>query len=326
MTVRNDSDPKAHNPTFQWGFLAFKFWGTWLAILLCLPIALLPKKLHVWLARRIANLLANKRRGTVLNIWVNLSLCFPDKTEDEKEAILRDCLTTAGAFLLSFPLISVFGQRYLDKNTEIRGLEHLEALQSQGDKVLLLAPHTWAIDVLPILLASKGSPVVAMVKEQKNPIGDWLMHRQRMQFGGRIYERSAGIKPYMKSVREGYIGYYLPDQDHGREQSVFVDFFGVPKATLPGLGKLAKVCRAKVVPSFTRYNIETGKYEVDILPVWDDFPSGDELTDARRLNAFIEQQLIDSPEQYMWIFQLLRNRPDPDEMSPYRDEKYKKKS
>lgn len=321
---RHDIDPKAHNPTFQWSFLAPKYWGIWLAIVVGLPIALLPKKIHIWLAARFARIVAKKRNRAARNIWVNLTLCFPAKSDAEKEQMLQDCLTTAGAFLLSFPLISVFGKRYLDRNTTINGLEHIQQLQAQGENILLLSPHTWAIDVLPILLAAHGSPVVAMIKEQKNPVGDWLMHCQRMQFGGRIYERSAGIKPYMKSVREGYIGYYLPDQDQGREQSIFVDFFGHKKATLPGISKLAKVSRATVVPSFTAYNIKTGQYEVTILPPWENFPSGDVYSDAKQMNEFIEQQLTMRPEQYMWTLRVLDTQEDPNsDYTPYRDPKYK---
>ena len=323
-TERNDFDPKAYNPTFQWGFLAPKHWGTWLGLLVGIPLALLPIRLQRWMVSKIINWLANKPPRTVHNIWTNLTLCFPEKNDAEKEAILRDCLTTAGVFLFNFPLITLFGQRYLERRCDIEGLEHLEAVRQQGDNVILLTPHTWAIDVLPILLAAKGSPVVAMVKQQKNPVGDWLMHRQRIQFGGRIYERSAGIKPYMKSIREGYIGYYLPDQDHGREQSLFVDFFATQKATLPGLGKLAKVSKAKVLSSFTRFNTETGRYEVRIFPAWENFPSENEHSDARQMNAFIEQQIAQYPAQYMWTFQLLRTRPDPEEQSPYYDEQLKK--
>ncbi|EPR4991247.1 lauroyl-Kdo(2)-lipid IV(A) myristoyltransferase [Vibrio navarrensis] len=323
-TERNDFDPKAHNPTFQWGFLAPKYWGIWLGLIVGLPIALLPIRLQYWIASKIAKKLASNPPRTVHNIWANLTLCFPNKSDNEKEAILLECLTTAGVFLLNFPLITLFGKRYLEKSCSIKGLEHLQTVREQGHNVILLTPHTWAIDVLPVLLASKGSPVVAMVKEQKNPVGDWLMHRQRMQFGGRIYERSAGIKPYMKSVREGYIGYYLPDQDHGREQSLFVDFFATQKATLPGLGKLAKVSKAKVLAAFTRLNTETGKYEITISSVWENFPSGDEHADARAMNAFIEQQVSRYPEQYMWTFQLLRTRPDPTERSPYNNEDLKK--
>ena len=325
MQNSNNIDPKAYNPTFQWGFLAPKYWGIWLAIIVGIPVALLPKKFHLWISRKVADKLANKRQGTVLNIWVNLSLCFPKKSDEEKEKILRECLTTAGAFLFSFPLITLFGRRYLEKNTEIQGIEHLEAVRKQGDNIILLAPHTWAIDVLPVLLTARNTPVVAMVKQQKNPVGDWLMHRQRTQFKTvRVYERSAGIKPYMKSIREGYIGYYLPDQDHGREQSVFVDFFATRKATLSGLGKLAKVSRAKVVPSFTTYNTNTGKYEVTIYPAWDNFPTGDEQNDARMMNIFIEQQVSLYPEQYMWIFQLLRTQETEHNYTPYKDPRFKK--
>ncbi|VFS58490.1 Lipid A biosynthesis (KDO)2-(lauroyl)-lipid IVA acyltransferase [Raoultella planticola] len=48
----------------------------------------------------------------------------------------------------------------------------------------------------------------------------------------------------------GYWGYYLPDQDHGAEHSEFVDFFATYKATLPAIGRLMKVCRARVVRCF----------------------------------------------------------------------------
>lgn len=325
MNTKMNTTSNEYEPKFQWAFLHPKHWGLWLAILFILPISLLPLKVHRAIARFIANKLANKRKSTILNVWVNLSLCFPDKSDEEKEELLRKTLTVAGTFLLNFPLVTLLGKRYLEKNTVVHGLEHLEEAQAKGYNILLLAPHSWPIDILPVFLASKGMPVAAMAKKQKNPIGDWLMYRQRVQFGGRIHERDLGVKPFLKSIREGFLGYYLPDQDHGRELSVFVDFFGVPKATLPGMGKLAKLSKAVVIPTFSRFNINTGQYEISMKEPWYDFPSGDELVDARRMNAFIEDEVVQDPTQYMWIFQLLRNRPDPTESNPYQHEKFKKK-
>ncbi|MGR5542765.1 lauroyl-Kdo(2)-lipid IV(A) myristoyltransferase, partial [Vibrio campbellii] len=87
-----------------------------------------------------------------------------------------------------------------------------------NQRAILLVPHSWAIDIPAILLASKGLPVSAMANNQKNLVLDWLMHKQRVQYGGRVYDRSGGIKPFIKSVKDGYLGYYLPDQDHGPEQ------------------------------------------------------------------------------------------------------------
>ena len=249
-------------------------------------------------------------KSTTYKAWVNLYLCFPEKSPQEREGILRQCLTSAGAFLLGFSSVTLRSKKWLNDNSLVRGMENLTSLTDKGQKVILLVPHTWSIDIPAILLASKGLPVSAMAKKQSNEVMDWLMHKQRVQYGGRVYERSNGIKPFIKSVRDGYLGYYLPDQDHGAEHSVFVDFFATTKATLPGLGKLSKVSRAKIVPVYSMYNAETGKFEIDIHPALDNFPTGTDEGDARAMNAFIERCVTERPEQYMWILQLLRTQQD----------------
>lgn len=313
---RNDFDPLAYNPRFAWRFLAPKYWGTWLTVLLGVPFSLLPHKVRYWLASRVAKIIAKKRRGTALNIWVNLALCFPEKSEQEREAILLETLTTAGVFLSGFARLTLRSKAWLNQQCEIRGLEHITNHTQHGKNVILLVPHSWAIDIPAILLASKGMPVSAMAKKQKNEVLDWLMHRQRVQYGGRVYERSGGVKPFIKSVRDGYLGYYLPDQDHGREHSIFVDFCAATKATLPGLGKLAKVSRAAIVPVFAMIDAKTGRYIVDIHPAFDPYPTESEAQDARMMNAFIEQRVGEYPEQYMWILRLLRTQPE--EINYYR--------
>ncbi|MEH0690608.1 lauroyl-Kdo(2)-lipid IV(A) myristoyltransferase [Vibrio cholerae] len=306
-SIRNDFDPKAYNPTFRRAFLAPKYWGLWLGLLIGLPIALLPNKVRVAMARFYSAQMRKKTKGAVKRARINLALCFPSKSEQEREAILDRCLTTAGAFLLGFAAISLRSRKWLDNHSTVKGLEHLQALRDKGESAILLVPHSWCIDVPAILLASKGLPVSAMANSQKNPLTDWLMHKQRIQYGGRVYDRSGGIKPFIKSVKDGYLGYYLPDQDHGPEQSVFVDFFATEKATLPGLGKLAKVSRAKIVPTFASYNIQTGQYEIEILPPMAEF-SGDDIQDARAMNEVVETFVTPKPEQYMWILKLLKTQ------------------
>ena len=47
------------------------------------------------------------------------------------------------------------------------------------------------------------------------------------------------LSRFLAHIKQGQMGYYLPDEDFGAEQSVFVDFFATYKATLPGLNKMA---------------------------------------------------------------------------------------
>jgi KDO2-lipid IV(A) lauroyltransferase len=52
------------------------------------------------------------------------------------------------------------------------------------------------------------------------------------------------------------------------------------------------------------------------MPVWEDFPSGDDSADARRLNAFVEDRVRAMPEQYFWTHKRFKTRP-PGELKWY---------
>ncbi|WP_413112729.1 lauroyl-Kdo(2)-lipid IV(A) myristoyltransferase [Thaumasiovibrio sp. DFM-14] len=309
-TPRNDFDPIAYNPTFKNAWLKPKYWGTWLTVLLGLPLALTPVRFRAWIAMKLASKLAKKNRGSIYKAKYNLKACFPEKTEQERHSLLTQCLTTAGTYLLGFAAVSLRSRHWLQQHSDIKGMENLTQHTEQGENVILFVPHTWAIDIAAILMASYGMPVAAFANKQKDEVLDYLMHRQRVQYGGRVYDRSTGIKPFIKAVRDGYLGYYLPDEDHGPENSVFAPFFGTTKATLPGLGKLAKVTRAHIVPVTSMYNASTGRFEIEIHPAIEGLASGDEAVDARIMNACVEKQIAPYPEQYMWILKLLKTQPD----------------
>ena len=57
---------------------------------------------------------------------------------------------------------------------------------------------------------------------------------------------------------------------------------------------------------FPRYNAEHGKYEIEIHPP---MPLNDDpKRSARAMNEEIEHFVNPTPEQYVWILQLLRTR------------------
>ncbi|OEF48238.1 lipid A biosynthesis (KDO)2-(lauroyl)-lipid IVA acyltransferase [Enterovibrio norvegicus] len=304
------SSDTSYLPTFEWAFLHPRYWGTWLGMLLVAVLAFVPFRLRDKFAEFLAKRLVKMNNRAKKRAVVNLRECFPEKTEEERFAILEQSYINAGCVMLGFATIMMRSKRYLEKRTLFRNEEILTELVEKGQKVILLVPHSWAIDYPAVQLASRGLPVAAMVKKQKNRVVDWLMNVQRLKYGGRTHERADGVKPFIKSVREGFLGYYLPDEDHGPEYSVFVPLFGTQKATLSGLGKLAKLSRAKIVPLMPVYNRETGNFEVIVQPPLAPFPTGSEEADARMMNERIEQFLESDPGQYMWIMNLLRSRPD----------------
>ena len=51
-------------------------------------------------------------------------------------------------------------------------------------------------------------------------------------------------------------------------------------------------------------------WEVIFLPPLEDFPSGDPVADATRMNAVIEQGIREMPEQYFWVHRRFKSRPE----------------
>ena len=157
----------------------------------------------------------------------------------------------------------------------------------------------------------------SMYSRQKDPVIDRVLLRGRARFvKPRLFSRQDGIRPLVRAIREGYLFYYLPDQDFGPRDSVFVPFFGVPAATITALGRLARLANATVVPAVTRQLPGAAGYCTTLHPPWQDFPSGDDERDARRMNEFIEQRVLEMPEQYWWVHRRFKTRP-PGEPSPY---------
>ncbi|MBD5770650.1 lauroyl-Kdo(2)-lipid IV(A) myristoyltransferase [Marinomonas colpomeniae] len=304
-------DKNLHNPKFTWSFLAPKFWLTWLLMMFAFILAYVPFRLRDKLAKKIVPFVINKKSSALKRARLNLQHCFPNKSLEERDVMLRDSLGTAIQFCFAYGELFVRSEKYKKNRNEVIGGENLFPLLDRGENVITLVPHCWAIDYTGSMLASLGYTITTIMKPQKNPLMDWIMHSQRMQYGrGVVYPRSAGVKPFLQSVKKGYVGYYLPDEDLGAQHSVFVPFLGAEKATMKGLGKLTKLTKAHIVPMFQAYNDKTGKYELHIFPALENFPTGDDTQDAILMNQALEAMIEKHTEQYMWILNLLRSQPD----------------
>lgn len=318
LRVLDPRPPSGYDPQFQWHFLHPKHWGTWLATGFLLLFALLPWQVRdpiaAFLGRQIGRIAKKARQRA----QVNLTLCFPEQTPADRETMIDDMFAVAAQVVLGMGELSLKSRRHLQKRTQVFGENHLNRLLEQDKKIILLVPHCWAIDFPAIYLASVNLPIVGMIKPQhRQPIYDWLISKQRLQYGGACYTRQEGLKPYIKAIKEGYLGYYLPDEDFGPEQSQFTDFFATKKATFSGLGKIARITSATILPMMPVYNATTGKFEIHIHPPIDALPTGDQQLDATLLAEALENMVSPYPTQYMWNLRLLKTRPN-QEPNPYK--------
>jgi KDO2-lipid IV(A) lauroyltransferase len=187
-------------------------------------------------------------------------------------------------------------------------IEHEEILREHlGRPLILLAPHFVALDAGGLRLAME-SGFVTMYQKQKNPVLDAAMRAGRERFaGGVVLSRQQGIRSAVRLVREGVPFYYLPDMDLGARDSVFVPFFGVPAATVPGVARLVELTGAAVVPFVTL--MTRHGYVGRFHRPFERIPGEDAVAATARLNAFIETCVRERPEQYLWSHKRFKTRP-----------------
>ncbi|MDG6894356.1 lauroyl-Kdo(2)-lipid IV(A) myristoyltransferase [Volucribacter amazonae] len=303
LTARVGYDPK-----FLWSFLLPKYWGIWLGIFFLFILAFIPFRWRDKFARKIGLIIAHKAKKQRHRARVNLQYCFPQWTAQQREQVIDEMFVITSQVMLGIGEIALRSQQHLNQRSEFIGLEHIHQAKAEGKNIILLVPHGWAIDASGIILHTHGMPMTAMYNPHRNPLVDWLWTITRERFGGKMHARQNGIKPFLLSVKQGNMGYYLPDEDYGSELSVYADFFATYKATLPGLNKMAKLAKAVVIPMFPRYKAHRGKYEIEIHPAM--ALSDDPEQSARAMNQEIESFVTPTPEQYVWILRLLKTRKD----------------
>jgi lauroyl-KDO2-lipid IV(A) myristoyltransferase len=312
-------------PQFDKAFLHPRFWGIWIGVGLMMLMAYLPASWRDPVLGALGRLAGRLAKGARRRAQINLLYCLPELSNDQREQIIDKMFVTAPQSMVMLVELVLRGGDRLNRRVRWHGKEIIDEITARGENIILLVPHGWAIDIPPILMASQGKPVAAMFHNQSNALTDYLWNKARLHFGGRLHARNDGIKPFISSVRNGYLGYYLPDQDHGAEQSVFVDFFATYKATLPAVGRLMKVCRARIVPLFPLYDSQSGCLDIHVRAPMDDLNEADDATIARRMNEEVEYLVKDNLEQYTWILKLLKTR-KPGEQEPYtRDELFPRK-
>ncbi|HDV3189569.1 TPA: lauroyl-Kdo(2)-lipid IV(A) myristoyltransferase, partial [Escherichia coli] len=304
-------------PEFKKNYLSPVYWSTWFLLGMIAGISMFPPSFRDPVLAKIGRWAGRLSKKARRRATINLSLCFPEKSDTEREIIVDKMFSTALQSIVMMAELAIRGPEKFQKRVFWKGLEILEEIRHNNRNVIFLVPHGWSVDIPAMLLAAQGKKMAAMFHQQRNPVIDYVWNSVRRKFGGRLHAREDGIKPFIQSVRQGYWGYYLPDQDHGPEYSEFADFFATYKATLPIIGRLMNISQAMIIPLFPVYDEKKHLLTIEIRPPMDAcIASADNKMIARQMNKTVEILVGPHPEQYVWVLKLLKTRKS-NEADPY---------
>ncbi len=215
-----------------------------------------------------------------------------------QRAILRRNIGESGKALLE-----TFAVWQRDDNTVLSwirqcdGWEHVEAALAKGKGIIFLTPHLGCFEITSIYYAARH-PIAVLYRP---PRKSWIMP---MIAAGRSRGKvklapatSQGVKDLLLALKRGEAIGILPDQAPSTGEGEWAPFFGRPAYTMTLAGKLAQKTGASVIMAFCE-RLPFGRgFHLHLTALAD----GDINTPAG-LNAALEAQIRQCPEQYLWSY------------------------
>lgn len=248
------------------------------------------------------------RKKTALN---NLALAFPEKTPGERKRILRRTFANFGQTFFEFLRTPFRSKSELADRVLFVNRSLLFEADRDGKGALLLTGHFGNWEIMAAAIASLGFPIMAIGKRQKNRLVDRLINDFRRSQNIETIPLGMSVRQFLRALRENKFVALLADQDAHRE-GVFVDFFGIPSATAPGVAQLALKTGAPIIFG-TCTLLPKGRYRVllETVPA-DDLDPRDEnsiVELTQRHARLLESHIRRHPDHWFWMHRRWKTKP-----------------
>jgi KDO2-lipid IV(A) lauroyltransferase len=225
----------------------------------------------------------------------NLRLCFPEKSEAEREQIARQHFQAYARSALERGILWWASEARLKRLIKIDSGVPTEAIKSKP--TILLCPHFVCLEIPGIaLVLNSDLSICTIYAKQQNEVVDQALLKGRSRFRPvTLLSREKGVKPIIRAMRDGLPFIMLPDMDFGLRDAEFVPFFGIQAATLTATARIAAA---------------TQGWKTTFYPAWENYPGDDIVAATRRMNAFIEARVLEAPSEYFWAHKRFKTRPE----------------
>ena len=240
----------------------------------------------------------------------NLKLCLSHLNDQERLGIARAHFQGYARSVLERGILWWASRERLEKLVRI--VPAVPTITAAAKPTIFLCPHFVCLETAGVAITMAG-PACSMYTPQRNRVFNEALRKGRLRFTPderNLIARHAGIKPIIRAMRDGRPFLMLPDMDFGRRESVFVPFFGVPAATLTAPARLTMATDGQLIPVVTRFLPDYQGWQVTFYPPWENYPGTDIDAATARMNAFIEERILEAPSEYFWSHKRFKTRPE----------------
>jgi KDO2-lipid IV(A) lauroyltransferase len=285
-----------------------RYWLSWFVVGLSWLLSKIPGTLQRSLSRGLARLLIKVRSSRIKTIRRNIELCFPDlPSQQQLELVEKNIASTV---LLLFDLLELIwgSPTTIKERGELHGEEHLQKAIDSGKPLIILAGHFNGF-ILGFARLAQLLPYNVVYRRMDNPVLEAQLYQRATRKHAITPIHRKEITHMLTQLKDNGVVVIVPDQDFGKKRSIFIPFFGIQTATITAIPQYAAIAGANVL-TLNNYRKEGGRYSVEIEPVLENFPSGDDVADTQRWSDWLEESVRQQPEDYFWLHKRFKTRPE----------------
>jgi len=279
-------------------------------------MALLPLPINHALGNFIGWLLWLIPNRNRTNALVNLKICYPELTQDERRLMARQSLLETGK------TVTEVGWFWFRSEADVRkkivfpqedfAFRNLKTDSEPPGATADKAPtifHFGAWELCPVLFSPFDTAY--LYRPPRVAALEGLIKAGRARYGSELLTTtSAGIKQLLRALRKGRAIGILPDQEPDRQNGVFAPFFSTPANTMTLLSSVGSRTNASIV-CLAIERLPRGRgYHVHHIDAAQDIVDADPLASTTALNRVVEACIAIEPAQYCWSYRRFKLLPD----------------
>jgi KDO2-lipid IV(A) lauroyltransferase len=243
-------------------------------------------------------------RGVMNRARANLRAAFPERSDAEREAIIREMCDNLGRTVAEYAHLDKFSLKGNDPRIAVSGMEHVQRAQESGKGVMFFSGHFANWEIMPFAAYQYGFECGEVYRPQNNPIVDRWLVAQRAKNGtpDQIAKGPQGTRRIFTLLRRGKAILLLADQK--TNEGIAAPFFGREAMTTPAPAMLALKLGAVLLPA-SNERLGGARFRMTVHPPLVFMPSGDDRQDVHTLTCLIndalEQCVRYKPSQWLWI-------------------------
>ena len=232
-------------------------------------------------------------------IHQNIRKVFPNIDEKKMNEIVSSMWDNYGRVFAEYVFIKKFRITSLNSNIIIEGIEILNEIKKNNQKVIFISGHFSNFELMAMQLEKTGIKIAAIYRPLNNIFLNKIMERIRKKYicKNQIKKGIRGLKDLLKFNKEGCSTALMIDQRVSEGSKL--DFFNEKAFTTTIPAQLVKKFNMPVVPIFIE-RFDGIKFKMKVQkPIY--FPENNSIDEITvRLNKTLERMILDSPNYWIW--------------------------